>query len=100
MSFIVITGQVVGGNGRPFETVWASDNEEFPTLKRAIRHGYKVRGSDDFRIGHKRGEWLKQVSWMGEKFFDAEEVADTADQLSMRNFRDEPDDGCGVGWGT
>ena len=100
MSFIVIIGQVIGGSSRPFEIAWYSDMVEKRTVKEAIRHGFKVRGSDDFRIGHKRGEWLKGVSFMGKKQFNESEIADTATQLGMRNYWDDPDDGTGVGWGT
>lgn len=100
MPFIVIIGQVVGGNGQSFEIVWSSDMEEKRTLKAAIRHGLKTRGSDDFRIGQTKGEWLKRVSWMGEKEFDQDEVTNTANQLGLRNYWDDPDDGCGVGWGN
>jgi len=100
MSFIVIVGQIVGGTSSPLRCEWYSDMEEKRTLKAAIRHGFKTRGSDDFRIGHKRGEWLKEVSWMGETKFDDDEVRETADQLGLRNYWDDPDDGCGVGWGT
>lgn len=84
MSFIVITGQIVGGNGRPFKTVWSSDMERKRTLKGAIRHGFKTRGSDDFRIGEIYGEWLKSVSWMSEKEFDESEVSETAEQLGLQ----------------
>lgn len=100
MSFIVIIGQIVGSGEAGFETVWSSDMEEKRTMKSAISHGLKVRGSDDFRIGQKRGEWLKAVSWMGQKQFDQDEIRKTADQLGLRNYWDDPDDGCGVGWGT
>jgi hypothetical protein len=102
MSFIVIVGQVVGGNGTGFEVVWSSDMEEKRSMRDAIRHGFKTRGSDDFRIGQLSGtgQWLKSLSWMGKTFFDDDEIRDTADQLGLRNYWDDPDDGCGVGWGA
>ncbi len=84
MGFIVIIGQIMGGNGHPFKTYWSSDMEERKTLKSAISHGFKTRGSDDFRIGEVTRQRLKKVSWMGERFFDAEEVIDTAEQLGMK----------------
>jgi hypothetical protein len=83
MRYIVITGQIIGGNGKPFETVWYSDMEEKRTLKNAMSHGFRTRGSDDFRIGHKRCNVLVAISFMGEKFFDKEEVEETASQIGL-----------------
>ncbi len=98
--FIVIIGQVVGNPEAGYSTVWTSDMEEKRTLRAAKSHGFRTRGSDDFRIGRVRYQTLKELSWMGEKFFKGEELWDTADQLGLRNDHDSPDDGCGIGWGN
>lgn len=100
MSFIVIAGQLVGGQGQPFETVWSSDMVEKRTRKEAIRYGLRIVGSDDFRIGQLRGEWLKSVQWMNDAPFGPDEVCEIAGQLGLRNYWDDPDDGLGVGWGA
>jgi hypothetical protein len=69
-------------------------------MKEAIRHGLKTVGCDDFRIGQKRGDGLKSLSWMGSKLFGPDEIRKVADCLGMKNYWDEPDDGLGIGWGT
>lgn len=43
------------------------DGERFDTLKEAIEHGWEVRDSDDFNIGHVDGDRLTWFGWMDEK---------------------------------
>ena len=62
--YIVLCGQVVGGNGRPFETVYGFDGKKFSDRESAIRHGRKVRGSDDFNIGVLTHGRLVSLDWM------------------------------------
>ena len=85
MSYIVIIGQVIGSPGTRYVTEWSSDLEEKRTLRAAISHGFKTRGSDDFRIGKIEHSRLVGVSWMDKKQFDREEVIDTAEQLGLRS---------------
>lgn len=66
MSYIVICQQVIGGSGQPFEIHYGWDGEEFRTRKAAIRHGLKIRESDDFNIGVLKGEHLEAFDWMDE----------------------------------
>ena len=66
MQYIVLCGQVVGGADKPFEIVYGFDGERFADRKAAIRHGLKIRESDDFNIGVlKRGK-IVSVDWMEE----------------------------------
>jgi len=64
--YIVLCGQIVGGNGAPFETVYGFDGERFGDRKKAIRHGLKARGSDDFNIGVIENGKLVSLDWMDE----------------------------------
>lgn len=62
-TFIVLCGQIVGGNG-PFETVYSFDGERFEDRKKAIDHGFTKGRSDDFNIGVLRDGRLVSLDWM------------------------------------
>lgn len=64
--YIVLCGQVVGGGARPFVTEYHWDGERFTDRKKAISHGLKTRGSDDFNIGVLRDGSLISLDWMHE----------------------------------
>lgn len=42
------------------------DCQRFTTRKAAIKHGWKVRGSDDFNVGVVAGDSLVSFDWMHE----------------------------------
>lgn len=60
--YIVLCGQVVGFG--PFEFVYDFDGGRFADRKKAIRHGFKVRGSDDFNIGVVVRGKIVSLDWM------------------------------------
>lgn len=62
--YIVLCGQIVGGGDRPFETVYDFDGNRFSDREKAISHGLKVRGSDDFNVGVLTGGKLTSLDWM------------------------------------
>ena len=82
--YIVLCGQIVGGGDRPFETVYGVDGERFRDRESAIRHGLKVRGSDDFNIGVLRDGRLVSLDWM-DKSVDTEPdvLGPIAEQLCL-----------------
>lgn len=43
------------------------DGERFRTIAKAVKHGWKTRGSDDFNIAHVDGEKLVWFGWMDEQ---------------------------------
>lgn len=49
--FVVITQQVEGDPESGYATYCYSDLKLFDDRKRAIRHGFRVRESDDFNLG-------------------------------------------------
>lgn len=62
MQFIVLCGQVVGSG--PFTVEYGFDGERFDDRNSAIRHGFKIRQSDDFNIGVLRNGKLVSRDWM------------------------------------
>lgn len=64
MEFIVLCGQIVGGGTSPFRTEYAFDGKLFAERALAIKHGLKIRGSDDFNIGVVKGRNLVSLDWM------------------------------------
>jgi hypothetical protein len=82
--FIVLCGQIVGDGTRPFETVYAFDGERFSDRKKAIRHGFKVRGSDDFNIGVIESGKLTSMDWMEQPVdTDPALLADIQEQIFL-----------------
>jgi hypothetical protein len=60
--YIVLCGQVVGSG--PFTVEYGFDGERFGDRADAIRHGYKIRGSDDFNIGTLKDGKLTKFGFM------------------------------------
>lgn len=82
--FIVLCGQVVGDGSRPFKILYGFDGERFTDRKKAIRHGLKTRGSDDFNIGVVKAGKLISMDWMQEVVdTDPDELADVAEQIGL-----------------
>lgn len=59
-------------NSDGFGISYAWDGERFQTRAKAIKHGWKSRGSDDFNIGEVVGDNLVWFGWMHEKMDDSE----------------------------
>jgi hypothetical protein len=64
--FIVICQSIVGNPECGYDTSYDWDRERFKTRKAAIKHGMKVRDSDDFNIGVLTDGKLTQFCWMEE----------------------------------
>ena len=83
--YIVVCQQVLysPGSERRFHYGW--DGEEFGTRKAAIKHGFSVRGSDDFNVGVVQDGRLLSFDWMenpvGE---DDESMAEIAAALGLQ----------------
>lgn len=83
--YIVLCGQFYGNPEHGYELLYNFDGEWFRSRKAAIRHGLKVRGSDDFNIGVvKRGK-LISIDWMTE-VVDSDEttLANVQEQIGYR----------------
>lgn len=83
MTFIVITGHIVGNPQSGYETLWTSDMEEKSTYAAVKKHGLRSCGSDDFRIGALVGRKLVKLTWMQEVEFEQDEVVEAAKQLDL-----------------
>lgn len=82
--YIALLGQVVGGGGAPFTVEYGFDGEQFTTRKAAIRHGLKIRESDDFNIGVIENGKLVRLDWMDQPSeTDPDELAKIAEQLDL-----------------
>ena len=64
IKWIIIFQQIVGGDGRPFETAYHWDGEYFKDWGWAKSHGFDTRGSDDFNIGKVVDGKLVGFYWM------------------------------------
>lgn len=62
--YIVLCGQVVGGNSLAFETVYGFDGERFATRDQAVAHGFSLDRADDFNIGVVKAGALVSLDWM------------------------------------
>lgn len=82
--YIVLCGQIVGGNGIPFDTVYGFDGQRFDNRSRAILHGLEIRGSDDFNIGVLVKGKLARLDWMNEPVeSDPVEIRRVAEQIGI-----------------
>jgi hypothetical protein len=60
------------------------DRERFKTLAKAIKHGWKLRGSDDFNTAEVVGDKLVSFGWMGEKMDeDDATMAEIAEAIGL-----------------
>lgn len=72
--FIVIcTSAWMNKSGFGINYSW--DGERFNNRDDAIRHGYAMRGSDDFNIGQTYGDNLVWFGWMDQRMDEPEETA-------------------------
>lgn len=86
--YMVVCQQIytnyVPGENNEWSTGYNCDFERFNTLKQAIRHGWKVRDSDDFNIvivdGNKLIDWCYMEKSMEE---EPEVLEEIAGQLSL-----------------
>ena len=85
--YIVICQQIVGGNGRPFTTVYGCDHERFATREQAVSHGFKVRASDDFNVATVEDGCLTGFFWMDKDMSDPQEMCEIAAQLGLSRKR-------------
>lgn len=65
-NFIVIC-QSAWMNDSGFGITYGWDGERFKKRKQAIKHGWQLRGSDDFNIAEISGGELTWFGWMAEK---------------------------------
>ncbi len=66
IEYIVIV-QSAWMNQTGFGIHYGWDGERFATLKKARKHGFEIRDSDDFNIGHVIGDHLIWFGWMDER---------------------------------
>jgi hypothetical protein len=68
------------------------DRERFKTMKQAIKHGWKVRGSDDFNTAKVVGDNLVWWGWMDEPM-DAAEIPEVAEAIGLKALCAAPTEG-------
>ena len=62
----------------------SSDLEGFDKRDKAIKHGFKVQGSDDFNIGVVTNGKLVSLDWMDKSLNESEEtLAEIAEQIGL-----------------
>ncbi len=79
--YIVVCQQMLCSPGEAIRIHYGWDGNEFGSRKTAIKHGFSVRGSDDFNIGVVvQGRRLLSFDWMhdpvGEDDESMEEIAE------------------------
>ncbi|MEN4905682.1 antitoxin [Rahnella bonaserana] len=63
---------------------YSSDLEGFDKRDKAIKHGFKVQGSDDFNIGVVTNGKLASLDWMAKSLDESEEtLAEIAEQIGL-----------------
>lgn len=82
MRWIVLCQQVVTGGGG-WDIVYNFDHEYFVTKPAAIKHGFKIRGSDDFNVATVEGGKVTRLFWMEEEQKDADAIAAINEQNSF-----------------
>ena len=70
--FIVIC-QSAWMNESGFGISYGWDNQRFNNRNDAIKHGWKLRGSDDFNIGQTYGDDLIWFGWMDQRIDEGED---------------------------
>lgn len=82
--FIVVMPRVEGSTGTGYRTTYYSDNQRFPSVGRAIRHGaVELDQADDFLVGKVYGQRLVSLQWMNELRSDPDELASAASDLCL-----------------
>ena len=83
--YIVLCCQIITVPTVGFESVYGFDGERFDARKKAISHGFKIRGSDDFNIGVIEDGRLVSLDWMNEPVDTESEILDAiAEQVGLR----------------
>lgn len=81
--FIVIC-QSAWCNASGFGIDYSWDGERFNNRNDAIKHGWKLRGSDDFNIAQTYGDDLIWFGWMDERIDEDEDTArEIAEQVGL-----------------
>jgi hypothetical protein len=84
--YIVICQQIIGGENKPFETAYNFDGRYFTDRKSAIKHGFDIRGSDDFNIGIIKNDKLVQFDWMEDSIAcDKNELKEISDYIGLQS---------------
>jgi hypothetical protein len=86
VNYIVLCGQIVGSG--PYRFEYWTDYARFTFIKDAIKHGFDLRGSDDFNIGVIEEGRLVRIDWM-----DTNIVEQDPDELALMHAQlglDEP----------
>jgi hypothetical protein len=82
--FIVIFQQA-WMNASGFGINYSWDRVRFTTRERAIKHGLKERGSDDFNIAEVDGQRLAWFGWMDEQINENDEtMAEIAEAIGLQ----------------
>lgn len=82
--YVVLCPQVIGSSTTGFNVEYNWDDVRLPTYLRAKKHGFKVRGSDDFNIGVLLGGKLVALQWMDKQIeTTADELAEIIDQIGL-----------------
>lgn len=79
-SWIVICQQCVGNMQDGFGISYDWDGERFSTKRAAIKHGWKIRESDDFNVCSLENNALTGFFWMDEDMNDHEGAAEICEQ--------------------
>lgn len=80
-SYIVIQ-QYLWCNENGHGIYYVSDYVEFDKRDKAIKHGFKQQGSDDFNIGVIENERLVSFDWMNKSIDEsAEKLAEIAEAI-------------------
>lgn len=84
--YIVILQQIIttGDYKTQFSHSYGWDGEEFNRRARAAKHGFEIRGSDDFNIGELINDRLVRFYWMNELLQDYD-LKEIAEQIGLEN---------------
>lgn len=81
--FIVIIGSA-WCNESGFGISWSFDGARFNNRNDAIKHGWELRGSDDFNIGQTYGDDLIWFGWMDQRSDEDEQtMVDIATDIGL-----------------
>jgi hypothetical protein len=78
--WIVICPQAIVGPNTPLYISYEWDHQRLKSREAAIKHGFAIRGSDDFNVASLRGNRLTGFYWMHEDMNDPEGMREIAEQ--------------------
>ena len=82
--YISMTGSVTGNERDGFKINHHWDGQRFPLKASAVRNGFDLAESDDFRVGVVENGKLASVWWMDEQIDEpAEELAAIAKEIGL-----------------